>query len=70
LVTERDKVETEVTKLMETGSLNAEECTEIVDWSKKKLSLMKWSNLDLSERPNPAEELRNPFPEEAVAPAA
>lgn len=70
LVTERDKVEAEVTKLRETGSLNAEECTEIVEWSRKKLSLMKWSNLDPSERPNPAEELRNPFRGEAIAPLA
>jgi uncharacterized protein (DUF2235 family) len=70
LVTEREKVKVEVTKLMETGSLNEEECKEIVDWSEKKLSLMKWSNLDLSERPNPAKELGNAFPQEAVAPAA
>jgi Uncharacterized alpha/beta hydrolase domain (DUF2235) len=70
LVTEREKVKVEVTKLMETGSLNEEECKEIVDWSEKKLSLMKWSNLDLSERPNPAKELSNAFPQEAVAPAA
>jgi len=69
LVTERGKVKVEVTKLMETGSLNEAECKEIVDWSEKKLSLMKWSNLDLSERPDPAKELSNPSPNEAAAPA-
>ena len=70
LVTERKKVEEEVPKLRETGSVNPEECTEIVENAKKKLSLTKWSTSELSKVINPEKELRNPFPEEAVTPAA
>jgi uncharacterized protein (DUF2235 family) len=70
LVAERNRVEKEVTELMATGSLSADECKEILDWSRKKLSLMKWSNLEPSDLPRAAEELSNPFPKEAVAPAA
>jgi hypothetical protein len=70
LVTERNRVEKEVTELTETGSVSADECNEILDWSRKKLSLMKWSNLEPSDLPVAAEELSNPFPREAVAPAA
>jgi hypothetical protein len=69
-IAERDRVEKEVTELMETSSLSADECKEILDWSRKKLSLMKWSNLELSDLPVAAEELSNPFPREAVTPAA
>jgi hypothetical protein len=70
LIAERNRVEKEVTELMETGSVGADQCKEILDWSRKKLSLMKWSNLEPSERPIAAEELSNPFPKQAIAPAA
>jgi hypothetical protein len=53
---------------METSSLSADECNEILHWSRKKLSLMKWSNLEPSDLPIAAEELGNPFPKQAVAP--
>jgi hypothetical protein len=59
LVGERIRVEKEVTELTETGSVSADECKEILDWSRKKLSLMKWSKLEPSNLPIAAEELSN-----------
>ena len=70
LVAERERVEKEVTELLVTGSLSQDECQEILDWSRKKLSLMKWSNLEPSDLPVAAVELSNPFPKQAVVPAA
>ena len=69
LVTERERAEREVTALMKTGSLSPDQCAEILEWSRKKLSLMKWSNLDAADLPVPEQELRNPLSVEAVAPA-
>jgi len=68
LTGERKRVEDEVAQLRETSSITEGECTEILNWSRKKLTLMKWSGVELSDLPEPAVELSNPFPKDAAAP--
>ncbi len=69
LVKKRAEIETEVTRLAETHSLDDEECTRIRAWSNEKLTLTKWSEyLDfevegqtrVKETLKPAKELANP----------
>jgi hypothetical protein len=69
LVAEWERTDREVTALMKTGSLSPDQCSEILEWSRKKLSLMKWSNLEPDHLPVPEQELKNPFSVEAVAQA-
>jgi len=69
LTRERKRVEDEVAQLRETSSVGEGEYAEILDWSRKKLTLVKWSDVELSNLPDPAVELSNPFPKEAAAPA-
>ena len=69
LTRERKRVEDEVAQLKETSSVSEGEYAEILDWSRKKLTLVKWSDVEVADLPDPAVELSNPFPKEAAAPA-